>query len=55
MHLEADSRVAFGANYDAALKAMVRVLEPNVEEIRLGIIWHLTPMLGIRQNHEEQS
>ena len=35
MHLEADSRVAFGQTYEAALKAMVRMLEPEAEEIRL--------------------
>jgi hypothetical protein len=31
MHLEGDNRVSFGRDYDSALKALVRVLEPDVE------------------------
>jgi hypothetical protein len=36
MHLEAGSRVAFGREYDTALKGLVRIMEPGVENIELG-------------------
>ena len=35
MHLEGDDRVAFGRDNDAALKALVRILEPDVEQIEI--------------------
>jgi hypothetical protein len=35
MHLEGDDRVAFGQDNDAALKALVRILEPDVEQIEI--------------------
>jgi hypothetical protein len=33
MHIEGGSRVAFGRHYDTALKALVRILEPEEERI----------------------
>jgi hypothetical protein len=33
MHLEGDKRVAFGCGYNAALKGLIRLLEPDVESI----------------------
>jgi hypothetical protein len=35
-HLESDPRVAFGRDYETALKAMVRILEPDAENIEVG-------------------
>jgi hypothetical protein len=36
MHLEGDKRVAFGREYDTALKALVRILESYVESIEIS-------------------
>jgi hypothetical protein len=33
MRLEGNDRVVFGRDYDSALKALVRMLEPDAEEI----------------------
>jgi hypothetical protein len=33
MHLEGDTRVAFGREYDAAVRALIRIIEPGVESI----------------------
>jgi hypothetical protein len=40
MHLEDDNRVAFGRDCDSALKALVRILEPDAESIEIinGIV-----------------
>lgn len=35
MHLQGDSRVAFAQGYEGALKALIRLLEPEVESIEL--------------------
>lgn len=36
MHLESDSRVGFGRDNDSALRALVRQLEPDVEEMHIA-------------------